>query len=110
MLSEQIVRMFQQAERIEGQPPALKQSLSELNKQVENLAIRQACLRCNKAGHMLNIDPIEKSWIITQVKCDDYRVLPSHLNNFGIGFPCETKYIYICDEEAGGGADSHDDA
>lgn len=102
MLSKTLIAVFSQAERL-PQPLELQESLSKLKEQIESLAIRQACLRCSKAGHMLKINSDHRVWTITQIKCDDYRALPPHIDGFGIGFPCEPKFIYFCDEEAGGG-------
>ncbi len=106
MLSEQIIKMFSQAERIH-QPASQFATLEKLRLQLMASSEHQACLRCTKAGHVLIVDANEQ-WRAVQVKCDDYRILPNAISpmGFGLGLDYAPSTIYFCDEEAGGGAES----
>lgn len=108
MLSKQLESTFIQAVRLPQSAEQLK-SLAKLKNQVDLSSIHQACLRCEKAGHVLIVDD-HLNWRIVQVKCDDYRSLPPNIIGFGIGLDYQPSTVYFCDEEAGaGGSESVND-
>ncbi len=101
MLSDRISKMFLQAERIlqpELQFAAKLKAIQELHKRVKKLAVYQACLRCDKAGHVLFTNAQGQDLI--QVKCGDFRSLPANSDGDGFGIGFNSGTVYFCDGES----------